>query len=173
MVGISQGCQPIFGFNYGARNYLRVKETLKKASILVICVGLVSFALFQLFPRQIVSIFGTSGTSELYYQFAENYFRTFLFFVFVNGLQPLTGNFFTSIGKARIGIFVSLTRQVIFLIPLIIILPMFMGVDGVLYSAPVADIVTVVLVATILTRESRKMTKLQAEKDAEGLSQTA
>ena len=173
VVGISQGCQPIFGFNYGARNYLRVKETLKKASILVICVGLVSFALFQLFPRQIVSIFGTSGTSELYYQFAENYFRTFLFFVFVNGLQPLTGNFFTSIGKARIGIFVSLTRQVIFLIPLIIILPMFMGVDGVLYSAPVADIVTVVLVATILTRESRKMTKLQAEKDAEGLSQTA
>jgi len=173
VVGISQGCQPIFGFNYGARNYLRVKETLKKASILVICVGLVSFALFQLFPRQIVSIFGTSGTSELYYQFAENYFRTFLFFVFVNGLQPLTGNFFTSIGKARIGIFVSLTRQVIFLIPLIIILPMFMGVDGVLYSAPIADIVTVVLVATILTRESRKMTKLQAEKDAEGLSQTA
>lgn len=163
VVGISQGCQPIFGFNYGAKNYMRVKETLKKAAVLVICVGLVSFALFQLFPIQIVSIFGTSGTSELYYQFAENYFRIFLFFVFINGLQPLAGNFFTSIGKAPLGIFISLTRQVIFLVPLILILPMFMGIDGVLYSAPIADIVTVALVITILTRESRKITKLQKE----------
>ena len=158
IVGISQGCQPIFGFNYGAQNYDRVKSTFKKAALLVFCVGIIAFCTFQLFPRQIVSIFGTSGTNELYYEFAEKLFRTFLFCTFINGFQPLTGNFFTSIGKAKMGIFVSLTRQIIFLMPLILILPLFMGIDGVLYSAPIADIVTLALIIVFISREFKRMT---------------
>lgn len=165
IVGISQGCQPIFGFNYGAQNYERVKETLRKAAILVLCCGIVSFSVFQLLPRQIVSIFGTSGTSELYYEFAEKLFHTFLFCTTINGLQPLTGNFFTSIGKAKMGTFVSLTRQILFLMPLIIILPLFMGIEGALYSAPVADVITLVLIIVFLTREFKNMTTLQIKRN--------
>lgn len=166
VIGISQGCQPIFGFNYGAKNYTRVIETLKKAAICIIALSSLFFAAVQIFPREIISIFGTEGTSELYYEFAEKYFRIFLFFIFIDGLQPLTGNFFTAIGKAPMGIFISLTRQLLFIIPLIIILPIFMGIEGVLYSAPTADLVTAALVITVLTREVRKM-RLMKKKEEE------
>ncbi len=101
ILGIAQGCQPIFGFNYGAKNYSRVRETYKKAAIMVTTVCLVSFLCFQLFPRQIVSIFGEGGAP--YFEFAEKYFRIYLLFTFINGIQPLTSNFFTSMGKARMG----------------------------------------------------------------------
>lgn len=115
VLGIAQGCQPVFGFNYGAKNYSRVRETYKKAAITVTTVCVLSFLCFQLFPRQIVSIFSTG--SELYFEFAEKYFRIYLLFTFINGIQPLTSNFFTSIGKAKLGIVMSLTRQIVFCFP--------------------------------------------------------
>ncbi|MCI8583596.1 MAG: MATE family efflux transporter [Dorea sp.] len=136
-IGISQGCQPIWGFNYGAKNYERVRETYKKAFSICMAVGISFFLCFQLFPRQIVSIFGSG--SEAYFQFAERYFKIFMFLTFLNGVQPMSSGFFTSIGKAKLGIVVSLTRQVIFLLPLILIFPMFMGIDGVMYAGPIAD----------------------------------
>ena len=113
---------------------------------------------FHLFPRQIIGFFG-SGNEE-YFRFAEQYFKIFLFFTFINGLQPVSSNFFTSIGKATKGIFLSLTRQIIFLLPLIIILPMFMGIDGVMYSAPVADFMAAVLVIIFITREMRLLNRM-------------
>ena len=136
-IGISQGCQPIWGFNYGAKNYDRVREAYRKAFGICIVLGVVFFACFQLFPRQIVSIFGTG--SEAYFHFAERYFRIFMFMTLLNGIQPMSSGFFTSIGKAKLGIVVSLTRQVIFLLPLILIFPLFMGIDGVMYAGPIAD----------------------------------
>ncbi|MCI9272020.1 MAG: MATE family efflux transporter [Dorea sp.] len=136
-IGISQGCQPIWGFNYGAKNYARVRETYRKAFAVCMTVGAVCFLCFQLFPRQIVSIFGTG--SEEYFHFAERYFKIFMFLTFLNGVQPMSSGFFTSIGKAKLGIAVSLTRQVIFLLPLILIFPLFMGIDGVMYAGPIAD----------------------------------
>ena len=136
-IGISQGCQPIWGFNYGAKNYARVRETYRKAFAVCMTVGAVCFLCFQLFPRQIVSIFGTG--SEEYFYFAERYFKIFMFLTFLNGVQPMSSGFFTSIGKAKLGIAVSLTRQVIFLLPLILIFPLFMGIDGVMYAGPIAD----------------------------------
>ena len=136
-IGISQGCQPIFGFNYGARAYERVRETYRRAVTIAVIVGICFFACFQLCPRVIVSIFGTG--SEAYFRFSERYFRIFMFMTFFNGIQPLSSGFFTSIGKAKLGIVVSLTRQVIFLLPLILIFPIFMGIDGVMYAGPIAD----------------------------------
>lgn len=103
-------------------------------------------------------LFGSG--SEEYFRFAEQYFKIFLFFTFINGLQPVSSNFFTSIGKAAKGIFLSLTRQIIFLLPLIIILPMFMGIDGVMYSAPVADFMAAVLVIIFITREMRLLNRM-------------
>ena len=131
-IGISQGCQPIFGFNYGAEKFDRVRETY-----------MVFFACFQLFPRQIISLFG--GGSEAYFQFAERYFRIFMFMTFINGIQPMSSGFFTSIGKAKLGMIVSLTRQIMFLLPLILILPLFMGIDGVMYAGPIADLAAAVI----------------------------
>lgn len=157
-IGISQGCQPIWGFNYGAHNYDRVRETYKKAFAICIVLGVVFFGCFQLFPRQIVSIFGTG--SEEYFHFAERYFRIFMFVTFLNGIQPMSSGFFTSIGKSKLGIVVSLTRQVIFLLPLILIFPIFMGIDGVMYAGPIAD-GAAALVAILFAR--REMKALQED----------
>ncbi len=75
----------------------------------------------------------------MYYQFSERYFRIYMFLTLINGIQPVTSNFFNSIGKARLGVFMSLTRQILFLLPLIVIFPLFMGIDGVMYAGPIAD----------------------------------
>lgn len=160
VIGISQGCQPIVGFNYGAKNYARVKKTYLTGAVAATVVSLLAFACFQLFPRQIVSIFGPG--SEEYFRFAENYFRIFMFMTFANGLQPLTGTFFTSIGKAKKGIFVSMTRQILFFIPLVLIFPMLWGIDGVMYAAPIADCAALILAVTLAAHEMRSMDRLMA-----------
>lgn len=153
-IGISQGCQPIWGFNYGAGNFGRVKETYKKAAVISLAVGIIFFAAFQLFPRQIVSIFGSG--SEEYFHFAERYFRIFMLMTFINGLQPMSSGFFTSIGKAKLGIVVSLTRQVIFLLPLIVLFPLFMGIDGVMFAGPIADAAAAAVAIAYAYRELKK-----------------
>lgn len=154
-VGISQGCQPISGFNYGAKNYLRVKKTYKTAAVMVTVISTISFISFQLFPRQIVSIFGSG--SEEYFQFAERYFRIYMALAFINGIQPVTSNFFTSIGKAKKGILLSLTRQILFLLPLIVIFPIIWGIDGVMYAGPIADFAAAVLAFALITKEMKSL----------------
>ncbi|NCB63434.1 MAG: MATE family efflux transporter [Clostridia bacterium] len=161
ILGISQGCQPLFGFNYGAKIYQRVKKTYLTAAVAVTAVSCAAFLCFQIFPRPIVSIFGQG--SELYFQFAERYFRIYMFMVFANGLQPLTANFFTSIGKAHKGILMSLTRQVIFLLPLILIFPIFMGIDGVMYAGPIADFAAAILAISFTVHELHVLDRLTAE----------
>lgn len=156
-IGISQGLQPIISFNYGAKKFHRVKEAYLKAAIAATIISTVSFLCFQLFPRQIIGIFGSE--SEAYFQFAEKFFRIFLFCTFINGLQPITANFFTAIGKASRGIFLSLTRQVIFLLPLMILLPIFMGIDGVMYSAPIADAIAAICAITFAAYELKSFSK--------------
>lgn len=137
IIGISQGLQPIVSFNYGAKNYKRVKTAYLRAITYGFVLALVAFLLFQLVPRQIISVFGNG--SDKYYRFAVSYFRIFLFFTFLNFLQPISSNFFTAIGKPKRGIFLSLTRQIIFLLPLLLLLPGFLGIDGIMYAGPIAD----------------------------------
>ena len=164
MVGLAQGAQPIVGFNYGAKNYTRVKETLKKNVTAVVLISFVAFLSFQLLPRQITSIFGVC--SKEYYDFAGQYFRIFLFFTFINGLQPIAANFFTSIGKATKGLTVSVTRQLVFLLPLIIILPIFFGIDGVLFAGPIADFVAFALTVIFLIQQVRLMNRAIKNREA-------
>ncbi len=159
VIGTAQGCQPIIGFNYGAKNYESVKQTYQMGAKIVTAVSVIAFLMFQCFPRQIVSIFGSG--SEAYFHFAERYFRIFLFTTFLNGLQPLTANFFTSIGKAKMGIFMSMTRQIIFLLPLVVIFPAIWGIDGIMYAGPIADIVACLLAIFLVTREMRTITTLE------------
>ena len=155
-IGTSQGCQPIWGFNYGAELYDRVKKTYKRAFQTCLTVGIIFFLCFQIFPRPIISLFGSG--EELYFQFAERYFRIFMFMTFMNGIQPMSSGFFTSIGKAKLGIAVSLTRQVLFLIPLVLIFPRFMGIDGVMYAGPIADMAAAIVAIVFAVKEHKKMT---------------
>lgn len=160
MVGLAQGCQPIFSFNYGARQYTRVKEAYKKAAMLALLINTVGFLCFQLFPQAIVGVFGSG--SELYFEFAERYLRVYMMMVILNGIQPLSVNFFTATGKARQGIVLSLTRQGLLLLPLLVLLPMWMGIDGVLYAGPIADLMAVMVSLALVSREMKKMRALQA-----------
>ena len=150
-IGVSQGSQPIWGFNYGAKKFDRVRQTYKYSATICTAVAIVFFLCFQLFPHQIVGAFG--GGSDLYFQFAERYLRIFMLLTFVNGIQPMSAGFFTSMGKARLGIIISLTRQVIFLLPLVVIFPLIMGIDGVMYAGPIADAAAFILTVFFTRRE--------------------
>lgn len=156
-IGISQGCQPIWGFNYGAKKYDRVRLAYRYSMIACTAIATVFFLCFQLFPHQIVSIFGTG--SDLYFQFAERYLKIFMFMTFANGIQPMSSGFFTSIGKAKLGIVMSLTRQVLFLLPLIVVFSLIMGIDGVMYAGPIADAAAFVLAILFARRELVAMKK--------------
>lgn len=155
VIGLSQGLQPIVSFNYGAGRYDRVKKAYLKAAKMATLICVIAFFCFQTFPRQIISIFGSG--SEEYFQFAERYFRIYMFCVFINGIQPVTANFFTAIGKAKTGVFISLTRQIIFLLPLLLILPYLFGIDGVLFTAPIADLAAGILAIYFMKREFRSL----------------
>lgn len=152
--GISQSTQPIIGFNYGAKNYTRVKETFYNAAKIVFSVSVAAFLCYQIFPRQIIRIFGEGN--ELYYEFALRYFHIFLFCIFVVGLQILCAQFFPSIGKGGIGTFVSLSRQVILLLPLVIIFPLIWGIDGVLWAGPISDGLSSAVALFLAWREMKK-----------------
>ena len=159
VIGISQGLQPIVSFNFGEQKYDRVKDAYKKAVFAATAISIVAFLCFQLFPRQIIGIFGSG--SEEYLHFAERYFRIFLFFTFLNGIQPVSSNFFTSIGAPKKGIFLSLTRQIIFLLPLLLIFPYLFGIDGVMYTAPIADLAAASVSIVMVVREFKIMAELQ------------
>lgn len=156
-IGLSHGMQPIASFNYGAKNYDRVKQVVKLAISSGTAICVVAFIMFQVFPRQIIGIFGDG--SEMYFAFAERYFRIYMFFVFLNNIQPMSANFFTSIGKPLKGTFLSLTRRIIFLLPFMIGLPLIMGIDGIMYSGPIADLLAAVVSAVMLYYELKRMGK--------------
>ena len=160
-IGLSQGSQPIIGFNYGARQYPRVRRTYRLAITCSFVISSIGFILFQFFPYQIISLFGKGDA--LYYEFAIHFMRTFLFMVIVNGVQLISSNFFSAIGKPVKGLLLSMTRQVFFLIPLVLILPLFAGIDGILYAGPVADGIAFVVSVALISLEMKKMRQLERE----------
>ena len=154
IVGISQGVQPLIGFNYGARQYGRVREAYLLAIRWNFIVSSIGFCLFEFFPYPIISVFGSGN--ELYMEFAVKFMRIFLFMVLVNGVQLLSSNFFTAIGKATRGLLLALTRQVFFLIPLLLLLPLSLGIDGVMLAGPIADFIAFVLSVMLVRKELKK-----------------
>jgi Na+-driven multidrug efflux pump len=152
VMGISQSCQPIFGYNYGAGNYKRVKDTYKQAGVIVSTVSFTAFLLFQTVPHQILEIFQQGN--ERYLAFGTSYLRIFMGTIVLLGLIILTTVFFPAIGEAKKGTVVSLCRQA-FQIPLITLLPRVFGMDGVLYAGPIADICTFMLCVILIRKEFR------------------
>lgn len=155
VIGLAQGTQPIESYNYGAKNYSRVKKAYNLALITGAVISVIAFVCFQLFPRQILSLFG-NGT-ETYFEFGIKFFRIFLFFTWLNCIQPISSTFFTSIGKPLKGVFLSLTRQILFFIPILLILPMFFGIDGIIYTGCTADFLSAIVAVIMTVCEFRLM----------------
>ncbi len=155
IIGIAAGSQPILGYNYGAQKYDRVKKTLK----IVLCVSLVistiAFILFQTIPDKLILIFG-NGDSK-YIEFACLSFRTYLMLCIVNGIQIPSGIFFQAIGKSVKSALLSSSRQVLFLIPAMIIFTSIFGIKGFLYSGPVADGLAFCISAILIAVEIRSL----------------
>jgi len=162
VIGIGQGSQPIESFNYGAKRYGRVREAYCMAMIAGGIISVVAFLLFQTMPRQILAMFGKGD--ETYYQFGAEFFRIFLFFIWLNFMQPITSTFFTSIGKPVKGIFLSMTRQILFLLPLLMLLPRFMGIEGILYSGPISDMMAGIAAVVMARIEFKEIRRLEKEK---------
>ena len=147
VIGVNQGMQPIAGYNYGAQNYDRMMRVLWLAIAVATCILLVGWALSMLFPRQLARIFTTDKT--LIEMAARGIKLNMLVFFVVAGQAVIT-NFFQCIGKVRISIFLSLTRQLILLIPMAYILPLFLGLDGVWYSMAASDLGSALMTWPIL-----------------------
>lgn len=156
VIGLAQGTQPIESFNYGAKQYDRVKSAYRLALTIGGGISVVAFILFQTVPKQILSLFGT-GT-DTYFEFGGHFFRIFLFFTWLNCIQPISSTFFTSIGKPIKGVFLSLTRQILFFVPILLILPHFFGIDGIIYTGPVADFLSAIVAISMTVVEFRIMT---------------
>ena len=164
-VGIAQGCQPVWGFNLGAGKYDRVKGAYWRAFTAAFLIGVIFFFAFQFFPRQIISIFGTG--SDLYYEFAEKYLRVFMMLVFFQNIQPVSINYFSATGNHRQGLLVSLSRQGLFLIPLLVILPKFMGIDGILAASPISDTLAFIMSVSMVMISFRKFGKTDEKDDSQ------
>lgn len=164
IIGIAAGSQPIVGYNYGAGKYDRVKKTLKTVLGCSVVISTIAFILFQAIPEQLISIFGSGD--ENYMEFACIAFRTYLLLCICNGIQIPAGIFFQAIGKSVKSAILSLSRQVLFLIPAMIILGKVFGLQGVLYSGPVADGLAFAVAVILLIIELRKLGKKKVESKA-------
>ena len=139
-VGISAGCQPIFGFNYGAGRYDRVRKLLGMVMRSVLCIGVVATILFQTIPAQIIGIFGTNSQSPaLYMEFGTRALRVYLLLILFTLVQKSASIFLQALGSAVWATLLSLIRDVIAFVPFTVLLPLRLGLDGILWAAPAAD----------------------------------
>ena len=160
IVGISQGAQPIIGFNYGCKKYDRVEQTLKLATI-ASTIGLtIGWVVVQLYPEPIVSMFNRD--SELL-NISVDGIRKYLFMMPLIGMSMIGSNYIQSIGNAKQSMFLGLLRQVILLVPMMLILPKFLGLDGVWFSQPVADVISFIITFIVVNKE----VKSHKDKDIE------
>ena len=160
IIGCSVGAQPIMGFNYGAKKYDRVLSTYFGVLRYALIIGAVETAVFWLFPNQILSIFG-SGESG-YQSFALRYMHVFMLLVIIAGIPPISMHVMSSVGKAKRGIMISMSKQLL-LILLLLLLPRLFGIEGVLFAGPAADVTAAVVSFLVLRPEFRRMRELQAQ----------
>ena len=158
VLGLNQGMQPIVGFNYGAKQFLRVKEALKLTILYATAIMTLGFLLAEIFPRQIVMIFTTD--EELIQQAIKGMRIVFACFPIV-GFQIVTGNFFQSVGMAGKSVFMSLTRQLLFLLPGLLIFPYFFQDNGIWMSMPISDGLSSLVAFIMLYNQMKKFKTVQ------------
>lgn len=162
VIGFVQGSQPIIGYNYGAKNYERVHQTIRLLLKMTFTISIIAFIIFEVFPRELISIFGTA-TPE-YFEFGVKYMRINLFCTFIIGMYISISTFFTSIQKPKIGVFLSLLKQIIILLPMLLVLPKYLGVDGIAYALPISDSVAFCVAVFLLYRQLKIMPKKNMER---------
>ena len=161
VVGMAAGCIPIVGFNMGAGKRARVKALFTKLLIAEAAVGLVAFLLAEFFPQQLISIFGAANESSYYTGFAIRAFRTYLCMIVLACVDKACFIFLQAMGKAAASTALSMIREVVFGVGFALLLPVFWGLDGVLLSMPVSDILTFIVAVFLIYRTYREL-------DAEG-----
>lgn len=161
VIGISLGCQPILGFNLGTKQYDRVKETYLTAIRYGTIIAIIAFLVLQLFPKQIISIFNSDN--PLFYEFAAKYIHIYFAMLFLNAIQPITSNFCTAIGKANLGFWMAVIRQGILLIPLLLLLPHILGINGVLLSGAISDGIAAMIAIFIARKQVKYLTEMQKD----------
>ena len=171
VVGIVLGCQPIIGYNIGAKKYDRVKQLYRSILMCTVIIGLVSTLLFEFAPRVVVGIFGQPTNipnPEDYWIFAQKTFRIFLLLVTFTCTIKMTSIFFQAVGKPIQAVVASMIRDIVCFIPLILILPAFFGIEGILYAAPIADFIAMMIAASLTVAYMRTLKGEAApeEKDA-------
>ena len=157
IVAINMATQPIISFNYGAKSYSRVKETLRIAIISASVISVLAFILVESIPETIVKLFNSSDAGLL--DFGRNGLRIALLALPFVGFQVVTGNFFQSMGNAKIAVLLTLLRQVIILIPLLFILPNYFGLNGIWMSMPISDFCSALIVVFFLINHWKKLNK--------------
>lgn len=170
LVGIAIGAQPVIGFNYGSKNYNRVRKAFLIAIIAAEIIAFVFFFIFQFAPMAIVILFGSE--EGLYNEFAVKCLRIFLMLCPLNGFQTVAAIYLQGIGKPVKSAVVTLSRQIIFLIPAAVVLPIYMGVTGVLWSGPVADGLAFILSFALIGYEMKKLSRMETGKKAENMEIT-
>lgn len=164
VIGIAAGSQPILGYNYGAGKMDRVKQTLKIVLGTSVVISTIAFILFQTIPDKLIAIFGSGD--ELYMEFACISFRTYLMLCICNGIQIPAGIFFQAIGKSAKSAILSLSRQILFLIPAMVLLGELFGLRGFLYSGPFADGLAFIIAGILLIIEIKNLGKTKMHSEA-------
>ena len=166
IIAINMAAQPIIGFNYGAKIYSRVKHTLVISLIFATLISILGFALSELFPRTIIKAFNNDSPELL--DIGTRGLRLFLLALPLVGFQIITGNYFQSTGKAGLSALISLLRQVIVLVPILLILPKYIGLDGVWLAGPIADTVSAIITSVFLIIEFQRLNRAIAFQNKEG-----
>ena len=150
VVGMAAGCIPIVGYNMGAQRPDRVKQLFTRLLLCEACVGAVAFVIVEFFPQQLINIFGAANESVYYTEFAIKAFRIYLCMVVLACVNKAAFIFLQAMGKAAASTALSMIRELVFGVGFALVLPIFFGLDGVLYSMPVSDILTTVVSAVII-----------------------
>jgi len=159
-VGVASGAQPIVSYNYGAQNYKKVKSVFALVMGWVVGIGVVFTLLFQLIPVPIVKIFGSdSQKPDLYLEFGEKAVRTYLMLILFTLVQKSSSIFLQSVESPVKSVCLSLIRDVVVFVPATLILPISLGIDGILWAAPIADVFGLILSLIFIFAEYRKMSK--------------
>ena len=159
VIGMAAGCIPIVGYNMGAKLYKRVKKLFTKLLIAETCVGAAALIIVEFFPNVLIQIFGAANESVYYTDFAVKAFRIYLCMMILACINKATFIFLQAMGKAIASTMLSMVREIVFGVGFSLFLPLFFGLDGVLYSMPVSDVLTAVISAILITGTYKQLSQ--------------
>ena len=163
VVGMAAGCIPVVGYNMGAGKAMRVRQLFTALLTWEALVGAVALILAEVFPRQLIAIFGAANESVYYTDFAVRAFRVYLCMMILACVNKACFIFLQAVGKALASTLLSMFREVVFGVGFALLLPVFFGLDGVLYSMPVSDVLTFLISAVIIVKTHRELKEADLE----------